>query len=86
MSSRKANHLQQEVKSIFPDAKFNKGQIIFPSLNTLEQKRLAKEINNRIHFYLLDNIEGGYCRWSSKEIIKMKLRALANLLFFNENE
>ncbi len=76
MSSKKANHLQQEIRNIFHDVKFNKSQIVFKesSIKTEEQIVLSKEINRQIAHYLMPGYEGGYSNYMSKERIKMLIR------------
>ncbi len=76
MSSKKANHLQQEIRKLFHDVKFNKGQIVFnkSSIKTEEQLVLSKEINRQIACYLIHGCEGGYANYMSKERIKMLIR------------
>ncbi len=76
MSSKKANHLQQEIRIIFHDVKFNKGTIVFKesSIKTEEQLVLSKEINRQIACYLMHGYEGGYANYMSKERIKMLIR------------
>ncbi len=76
MSSKKANHIQQEIRKIFHDVKFNKGQIFFKesSIKTEEQIVLSKEINRQIAHYLMPGYEGGCSNYMSKERIKMLIR------------